>query len=514
MAGETYRIPDCPTDYNEKIPWNSDKLHRRQYADILTALIGSIDQSYVLGINAGWGHGKSLFLRMWRDDLVNNQGRHCILFDAWSTDYGDDPLLALMGAIDDYVTNRNPDQSAPVRGSMRRVWKMGGGFLRTMSKHLCRAGVKYAALKGLDLVAMSEEIQDDLRSAQEGDDAARKAFADVLAESAADLYGKYMQQKASVEGLREHLRAVAEHLGCEDFPLIIMVDELDRCRPDYALLTLERIKHLFAVPGIVFVLALEGKSLARTVNRLYGLEIQALQASGASGVSDSEVYIRRFIDLEYRLPEPQMSDFVEFLCENFGLNDLAGQKAEKISIQGIVCALAKALGLSLRDVGQVVSCSATIAKAYGMDWSTTCLAIFMIVLRREASGLYEKIISEKRIPLRYIFSADSGYKRLLDIKEPEKAFLEAGMSYVFSPQQVNSEWEQFHARRTSEDRGRHDKAIESSELRWRMSQYFHSARTKSQREILLGALEFTARLSASLPEELVAAPPAPRSQEG
>ena len=73
-------------------------------------------------------------------------------------------------------------------------------------------------------------------------------------------------------------------------PLVVMIDELDRCRPSYAVELLETAKHLFDVDRIVFVLAVNREQLAHAVCALYGADFNA------------EGYLRRFFDEDFRLP--------------------------------------------------------------------------------------------------------------------------------------------------------------------------------------------------------------------
>ncbi|WP_081764293.1 P-loop NTPase fold protein [Sphingobium sp. Ant17] len=65
-------------------------------------------------------------------------------------------------------------------------------------------------------------------------------------------------------------------------PIFVVVDELDRCRPDYAIALLESIKHLFDVPGVVFVIALHGRQLTASIEAVYGAKF------------DATAYLRRF----------------------------------------------------------------------------------------------------------------------------------------------------------------------------------------------------------------------------
>jgi KAP family P-loop domain len=73
-------------------------------------------------------------------------------------------------------------------------------------------------------------------------------------------------------------------------PLLIIVDELDRCRPNFAIEMLEVIKHLFDVENVVFILAYDGHQLACSTQSLYGQNF------------DGKTYLQRFFNLEFNLP--------------------------------------------------------------------------------------------------------------------------------------------------------------------------------------------------------------------
>ena len=92
--------------------------------------------------------------------------------------------------------------------------------------------------------------------------------------------------------------------------VIILVDELDRCRPIYAIELLERVKHLFDTEGIVFVLGVDRKQLSHSVKALYGATF------------DAAGYLRRFIDIDYKLPLPQPGDFCSHLLDVYGVKGL------------------------------------------------------------------------------------------------------------------------------------------------------------------------------------------------
>lgn len=96
--------------------------------------------------------------------------------------------------------------------------------------------------------------------------------------------------------------------------LIICIDELDRCRPTFAIEMLERIKHLFDVPGIIFLLSIDKSQLESSTAAVYGERINAPE------------YLRRFIDLEYALPTIQGKAFTEVLIKRFKLDEVFAKR--------------------------------------------------------------------------------------------------------------------------------------------------------------------------------------------
>jgi hypothetical protein len=94
----------------------------------------------------------------------------------------------------------------------------------------------------------------------------------------------------------------------------VFIDELDRCRPTYSIELLERIKHLFDIPGLVFVLATDLAQLSNSICAVYGSRF------------DSRRYLQRFINLEYSLKEPQKSDYIKALTQSLGISRFTSNK--------------------------------------------------------------------------------------------------------------------------------------------------------------------------------------------
>ena len=84
-------------------PFSEDKLNREPIAQMLTRLIDNLSHSgAVIALDGEWGVGKTTFVRMWKQSLVDSEYR-TLYFNAWESDYIDDPLIALLGELKDVV---------------------------------------------------------------------------------------------------------------------------------------------------------------------------------------------------------------------------------------------------------------------------------------------------------------------------------------------------------------------------------------------------------------------------
>ncbi len=84
--------------------WEDDKLGRAKYAKQLTQLVKHMDKPFVMTLSAPWGSGKTFFLNAWRNEIAwkGKAGADeipCVYFSAWEYDCVDDPLLAIVGKM-------------------------------------------------------------------------------------------------------------------------------------------------------------------------------------------------------------------------------------------------------------------------------------------------------------------------------------------------------------------------------------------------------------------------------
>lgn len=279
------RIQPAAIKVPEDDPFKYDLLERKDAVQVLTSLVGSLEGPCVLAVDAAWGAGKTTFLRIWQQYL-RNKGFPVVGFNAWESDFSGDPLVALSTELTDGLTEFK-DNSLETK--ITETKKLAKDVLVQSIPGLVRlatAGIPYASLLG-------------------------DAAGQVLTACADNEVTGYQKAKESVEKFRTALEDMAETLSRtgENRPLIVMIDELDRCRPTYAVELLEVAKHLFAVNGIVFVLAVNRSELAHSIKAVYGSDF------------DAEGYLRRFFDVDFRLPSPDRDQFIDAQLDAIQIND-------------------------------------------------------------------------------------------------------------------------------------------------------------------------------------------------
>lgn len=254
------RLPEVEIDDNN--PFEGDKLGRAQYANALTSIVKAYSETgCVLAINGEWGTGKTTFVKMWLSHLRQNNYR-TIYFNAWETDYVSDPLVALVGELKGIIGDNE---------KYREISSKIGKILVSVGKFALKQTT------GIDADDIADIFKKDLED--------------------------YAEQKTTFE---EFKNAIIEYVASgtenDELPVVFAIDELDRCNPHYAVKVLERVKHLFDIPNIIFVLPICKSQLEYAIQGFYG-----------SDKIDAANYLRRFIDVEFELPAPDYKTFTEYL---------------------------------------------------------------------------------------------------------------------------------------------------------------------------------------------------------
>lgn len=159
-----------------------------------------------------------------------------------------------------------------------------------------------------------------------------------------------------VDGFRRALTEVSQSIeedGDRVSPIIILVDELDRCRPTYAIELLERIKHLFGSPGVAFLIATDTKQLGHSIEAVYGSRFDSIR------------YLHRFFDDTYRLDLPSGRRLVEKEIHTHQIDEAELYVGYDEPVDRYIANFAEAFSLDARSIRRLVKILATAVNAKG-----------------------------------------------------------------------------------------------------------------------------------------------------
>ena len=353
-----------PTDVliPESDPFRNDLLHRREPVQILANLLRSIEGPCVLAVDAAWGTGKTTFLHM-LSQYLRNDGFRVIDFNAWETDFTDDPFLALSQELNDGLHGHT---SNSIRGKLDNVKNATKDVIR----RALPGAIRLATAGILDVSPLTE-----------------KEAGQVLASYAQARLDHYVDARQSLQTFRTSLEQLAKDLAAanNNLPLVIVIDELDRCRPSYAVELLETAKHLFTANHVTFVLAVNRRQLAHSVRAVYGAEF------------DSPGYLRRFFDIDFPLPEVRRSGFIVATLAATGIENFFRERSEHDgydTVRDWLVGFFEAFRVNFRSIAQAIHHLGLVFASLRHDRrSLTVAATFALILRTVDHEMYRGFTS-------------------------------------------------------------------------------------------------------------------------
>ena len=335
-----------------------DLLGRKPIGQKLTDLVDRIQQPLVIVLDGGWGSGKSHFLKLWTGAHKLELGgkANIIYFDAFEHDFLDDPLISL-------VSRLTSDKAEATWGKTAVSAVKKAAF--PLAKLALRVGLAVATAGVTEAVSAA---LGDVAIAKVGD----------VSDGAIDQFWKAEADRiAAMKGFREALTALTQPLkdGDATQKLVFIVDELDRCRPDYALSLLEIIKHFFAVPNVHFVLGANLAALENSVKARYGDKIEATK------------YLQKFVSLSMHLPKGLISNPNQNAAMSYfqamALNFVQSPKLYEECFQRFARPV-EMQNASLRDIQRLLTCMALLSNSFdqrGLGYKTIILgALYLKVL--------------------------------------------------------------------------------------------------------------------------------------
>lgn len=265
-----------PTKANLVASIRKDVTGRNGSLSNLIRLLNHQDDSWSIAINGSWGSGKTFFVKQCQlildslsmkpsdinsdvittcsklfseDELqkLQNKPFRTAYYDAWEHDNDEDPIVSILNCL---ATTRWSNEA---KEALIKTADIGIAVIN--------------ATTPLKLPKLKEFIRNS--------------------------------KKTDVEVLKKQFNQALAKLAPDNGQLIIFIDELDRCKPTYAVKLLERIKHYFNNTKITFIFSIDIGQIQNTIKKYYGLQFDGIQ------------YLDRFFDLVITLPEPNIEKYFD-----------------------------------------------------------------------------------------------------------------------------------------------------------------------------------------------------------
>ena len=345
---------DMETQTLEKPTFDTqDEFNRKPIAEnIIRLLTSPIDLSPMV-IDGGWGTGKTEFcqklIRLMQQQRRNYQP---VYIDAFRSDHSGEPLLALLAEIIKACTPEDTGEqpSEQRKNITRKIAKAAGFVMKTVAK----AAVGHVLKQNTDDLA--EGLQQIMNDGQDADSLAETvtdAAATIASHTIDATVEALLKEQIEAEKNLKTLKACLKELAAEK-PIILFIDELDRCRPDYAVDMLEVIKHVFDVENVKVVLVTNTKQLRAAINHRYGVAV------------DAQKYLDKFLKYSFALPDKIVAPFgmiqalvsVEYFKQLIRKSRMASQLQalidERSPIIGFISDMIERNNISLRETERLV----------------------------------------------------------------------------------------------------------------------------------------------------------------
>lgn len=333
---------------------SQDPFNRREMIERIANLNENVDQGFTAILDARWGAGKTTFAKAVKEEL-NFRSVPCIYFNAFENDYSSSAFECLASTFFEYA------KATKVKGGerYRDFLRATGNVFKVVGFAGAKVFAKAATLGVLD----GSEIDGIKEIVSDG--------AGELTEKSEDAIEKILEARADSEksfaAFRHSVKRIADwhkESNCKG-NLLVIVDELDRCRPDFALDILEVIKHLFSVNNVNFILVTNFDAMVAAISHRYGLGEKAND------------YLEKFYDFRifFGIEEGQEYDIAVGRFINQVLSDLIDQKSFVDDIESYVKYISIGFDLTLREVEKF--CLA-IALVYASRSSRENIDIFLL----------------------------------------------------------------------------------------------------------------------------------------
>lgn len=258
---------------------NIDVLNRQPFIDNVINLFDMISKDKrgcVFAIDGDWGTGKSFILEQIEKQVENIQSEetyndryYLFHYNCWQYDYYTEPAVAIISAM---LDKANSMTTTKISKKISATWKVAKDILSRISGEFVKNKI------GIDVV----EIANSVLAEEERQTINEREF------------DEWFSFKRTLDDTRTKIQEIAT-----EKTVLIFVDELDRCLPQYAIKVIERLHHIFdGLENVIVVLAIDSSQLNHSIEEIFGQG------------TDAEKYLKKFISFKLKLDYGNIQDNV------------------------------------------------------------------------------------------------------------------------------------------------------------------------------------------------------------
>lgn len=345
-----------------------DNLLRKDLAERYIRFLNDLKGNHTIALDAPWGSGKTKFIDFMCEEF-DSENRKIkdvfIVYNAWENDYTDDPFLSLMSDFFSQIKNKQYVGEDELKGLMAKTFSaskvIGKGVFRGLIKNF---------LESDEVENLSDELNNIVNNTVEttSNKLINKAFKDI------DNTKK--TRKQFTQELEKTVQKILEEKTKDKF--IIIIDELDRCKPTFAIELLENIKHLFEIKEIVFFIAIDKTQLAESIKSVYG-----------SGF-DAETYLHRFFDFEVHLPKKNILEHFKIIIDN-----KLGEDSYNYYCEDYINDAIKLFDITIRDFERIISETLLLKNLNNIYYPKIC--ILLLIFKNKYKKVYDFFVMNKTL---------------------------------------------------------------------------------------------------------------------
>lgn len=335
-------------------------INREKFAESIYSIISNIDDKAVISLNAPWGEGKTTFLNQLKLYIEKNKKGKVIYLDAYENDFNSDPLFAISSEINKFIA-LNADIfpshiSSNFKSNLIKLTKISAPVLTNI------------ALKAISCGAVD---LNDLNT--------NGALGNYISE----MFDIHQKRNETIKTFYDELCTVGDTVKSKtSCPLIYIIDELDRCRPSYALEIIEKIKHFFNAKNVVFILSMNKEQMLTSIKSVYGEDI------------DAETYLQKFINIEASLPKlvnyngvDDYDNYCAVISDYCELNTISCR-----NIKQYMAFFSKTFSFTMRDIQKCYSYISILYNAFHEFHGGHCIIVTAVsILKVKYYDLFCKI---------------------------------------------------------------------------------------------------------------------------